>query len=172
MQALLADPSPTLIRILERLLERAGFTEVVAVSRADAAREHLEAAEEALPALFVTAWDLPDRSGPDLVRYLRSRDATATLPVLMVSGRSSRREVLQAVEAGVGAYLLHPFSDEAFLERVAALLPGPENAAVEASGKDAGQREPRADAGSVTETEAAADREDGDFEEEEERKAA
>ena len=54
--------------------------------------------------------------GLDLVRALRA--AGRTLPILMVTTRSNRDDILQAVEAGVTGYLHKPFTPQSVREKV------------------------------------------------------
>ncbi|MDR9426165.1 MAG: response regulator, partial [Marinobacter sp.] len=74
--------------------------------------------------LVITDWNLPDGSGLELVRRLRSQDGD--LPIVMVSGRSDRDSVLKAAHYGISGYITKPFSVEMVHERLAALIePGP-----------------------------------------------
>ncbi len=78
--------------------------------------------------LVITDWNLPDGSGLDLVRVIRSRDAD--LPIMMVSGRSDRDSVLKAAHFGISGYITKPFSVELVHRRLAELMskPGLESA--------------------------------------------
>lgn len=74
--------------------------------------------------LVITDWNLPDGSGLELVRSIRSRDGD--LPVVMVSGRSDRDSVLKAAHYRISGYITKPFSVEMVHERLASLIePGP-----------------------------------------------
>ena len=63
---------------------------------------------------------LPGRSGYDVVRALRAggRDT----PVLMLTARDAKEDIVRGLEAGADDYLTKPFSFEEFLARVRALL--------------------------------------------------
>jgi DNA-binding response OmpR family regulator len=63
---------------------------------------------------------LPGRSGYDVVRALRS--AGRTTPVLMLTARDAKDDIVRGLDAGADDYLTKPFSFEEFLARVRALL--------------------------------------------------
>jgi len=68
----------------------------------------------------VLDWMLPDRSGPDLCRMMRSQgDAT---PVLMLTARGDVEDRVAGLDAGADDYLKKPFAAAELKARVKALL--------------------------------------------------
>ena len=63
---------------------------------------------------------LPGRTGYEVVRALRSSGRDT--PVLMLTARDAKEDVVRGLEAGADDYLTKPFSFEEFLARVRALL--------------------------------------------------
>lgn len=74
--------------------------------------------------LIITDWNLPDGSGLELVRRVRSVDEK--LPIVMVSARSDRDSVLKAAHYGISGYITKPFSVEMVHERLTELIGSPE----------------------------------------------
>jgi PAS domain S-box-containing protein len=74
------------------------------------------------PDALLLDWILPDISGLDLCRFLRSNAATASLPVLVVSVRGEMVDVLEGLTAGADDYLVKPFHSAELLARVTALV--------------------------------------------------
>jgi DNA-binding response OmpR family regulator len=70
--------------------------------------------------LVIADWNLPDGSGLDLVKKVRSSDRE--VPVVMVSGRSDRESVLQAAHYGIDGYITKPFNVQLLHERLSKLL--------------------------------------------------
>jgi DNA-binding response OmpR family regulator len=68
---------------------------------------------------------LPRESGFDLVEYVRANEATAWIPILVMSERHSPEDMAQAEHVGANAYLKKPFSRERLEKYVTALLDGP-----------------------------------------------
>jgi len=118
VRCLLADGSATTRRILRNVLRDLGVTEIAEASRGD---EALELAGEGFH-LVIVGLSLPGLEGLDLVRRLRERSETATVPVLVIAARGTRSDVLRAREAGASGFVIRPFTPEALRPRLEALL--------------------------------------------------
>jgi two-component system OmpR family response regulator len=86
--------------------------------------------EEGLMKVLVDPYDLvildvmlPGRSGFEIVRELRAREET--VPVLMLTARDAREDVVTGLDAGADDYLTKPFGLDELLARVRALLRRP-----------------------------------------------
>lgn len=123
MRCLAVDPSAVQRRILAQVLTAAGWSEVALAADAGEALELLARAGADPFHLLLTEWDLPGRSGPDLIREIRAAGSWNGLPVLVIASRGARADVLAAREAGADAYLLKPVSPEGLVARVRALVP-------------------------------------------------
>jgi PAS domain S-box-containing protein len=67
--------------------------------------------------------NLPDMSGFDIVRKLRSEPATALLPVIHVSAASVQTgDIITGLDAGADAYLIHPVDPDVLLATLRTLL--------------------------------------------------
>jgi len=112
MKYLVVDDSPTMRRILVNTLQSLECTEVAEAENGLVALGQLEDGIECV----LTDWTMPVMGGLDFVRELRA--AGHTMPVLMVTTRSQKDEILQAVEAGVNGYLLKPFTVQSLKEKL------------------------------------------------------
>lgn len=63
---------------------------------------------------------LPGRTGFEVVRELRSREST--VPVLMLTARDDRQDIVMGLDAGADDYLTKPFGLDELLARIRALL--------------------------------------------------
>lgn len=70
--------------------------------------------------LILLDWNLPDGSGVELLRAIRS--LKDTISIIMLSGRESIDERVEALDAGADDYLCKPYSNIELLARVRALL--------------------------------------------------
>jgi two-component system chemotaxis response regulator CheY len=61
---------------------------------------------------------MPNMGGLDLVKSLRGNPKTAKTPILMVTTRSVKEDILQALEAGVNSYILKPFTPQVLKEKL------------------------------------------------------
>ncbi|CAN5545171.1 response regulator transcription factor [soil metagenome] len=70
--------------------------------------------------IVVLDWDLPGRSGIELVTELRTRGSNA--PILMITGKTSVAEKTVGLDTGADDYLTKPFNIQEFGARIRALL--------------------------------------------------
>lgn len=123
MKFLVVDDSATMRRIVVNSLQRIGFSECV---EAGDGREALEKYDPAAVDFVITDWNMPNMSGTDLAKALRARtDAGRTVPILMVTARSVKEDILTAMEAGVNNYIVKPFTPQVLKEKIDALLTAP-----------------------------------------------
>ena len=77
---------------------------------------------ESAPDLVLLDWMLPGVSGIEICRRLRARDATRTLPIIMVTARREEAERVRGLAIGADDYVVKPFSVPELMARVRALL--------------------------------------------------
>jgi CheY-like chemotaxis protein len=92
---LVVEDEPALALLLAFNLEAEGFV-VDRVERGDEAEVRLQ---EASPDLVLLDWMLPGVSGLELCRRLRAREATRTLPVIMLTARGEEAERVRGLGA-------------------------------------------------------------------------
>jgi two-component system phosphate regulon response regulator PhoB len=115
---LVVEDEPDLALLLAYNLEAEGYV-AENVERGDEAE--LRLAEDP-PDLVILDWMLPGLSGIEICRRLRSREATRTLPVIMVTGRGEEAERVRGLSVGADDYVVKPFSVPELMARVHALL--------------------------------------------------
>jgi CheY-like chemotaxis protein len=103
---LVVDDEPDILRVLERILFRAGYRTVSAADGSDA----LELARADRPDLILTDHDMPRLTGLELCRAIRLDAELQGTPVVVLSGRllPSDPDVL---ETGPSAMLAKPFTN-------------------------------------------------------------
>jgi two-component system phosphate regulon response regulator PhoB len=77
---------------------------------------------EAVPDLVILDWMLPGVSGLEICRRLRAREATKTLPVIILTARGEEAERVRGLSIGADDYVVKPFSVPELMARVRALL--------------------------------------------------
>jgi PAS domain S-box-containing protein len=104
--------------VVSRLLRRAGYV----VAEASTGREALAAARKK-PSLIVLDVKLPDLSGLDVCRILKSDPLTAGIPVLQTSATfTSAERRVQGLDSGADGYLAQPIEAPELLATVRALI--------------------------------------------------
>lgn len=99
-------------------LEREGY----AVTTFSNGHEGLLAVQHGRFDFLTLDLNLPDLDGFTICRELRRHPATAKLPILMLTARTSEADRIMGLELGADDYLLKPFSVRELLARVAAIL--------------------------------------------------
>ena len=83
----------------------------------------LDLALDRRPAVILLDLHMPDMSGEEFLRRLRTEATTASIPVIVVSGDTNHEHVAAARAAGANAYLTKPYSIAELLNAIDALLP-------------------------------------------------
>src|SRR5690606_25867919 len=94
---LVVEDEPAIRDLLSVNLRHGGYRPIQA-SDAGSARRQIDAE---LPDLVLLDWMLPDESGTELARQLRSDERTRSLPIIMLTARSEEGDRLNGFDAGV-----------------------------------------------------------------------
>jgi len=117
---LLADESPFFLTI-ERQFLRKSLVEIVEARTAAAAQEAIRARP---PQLIYMSFDLPDRSGAEVCRELKSDRKLRTIPLVLVCNEQRAEDQERCREAGCDAVLTKPLDRHRFLEIGRSFLSG------------------------------------------------
>ncbi len=109
------DDESSVQDVVRGYLERDGYLVYVAGN----GREGLALAERTKPGLVVLDLMLPDVSGEDICRDIRSR---SDIPILMLTAKASEDERVGGLALGADDYLVKPFSPRELVARVRAIL--------------------------------------------------
>lgn len=106
-------------KIIANTLKKIGCEDIV---EAGNGAEGLQQVGNGAIDFVVTDWNMPVMNGLEFVRELRGLQASATLPVLMVTTNAESSDIAGAKEAGVNDYVVKPFTAETLKEKMTALL--------------------------------------------------
>lgn len=115
---LIVEDDVAIARLMEIHLKRAGLSSLT-IHNGDAAVAELR---EAAFRLVILDRMLPGMRGMEILRWIRKNEATATLPVLMVTAIGDTDEKVRGLEEGADDYLSKPFEPEELMARVKSLL--------------------------------------------------
>ena len=116
---LVVDDSPTMRRIVIYALKNIGYTDIV----------EAEDGKDALAKLYaeridfiITDWNMPNMGGLELTKAVRSDPNFANIPILMVTTRAMKEDVLEALQARVNNYIVKPFTPQILKEKIEQIL--------------------------------------------------
>jgi two-component system phosphate regulon response regulator PhoB len=115
---LVVDDEPDLLELVRLSLVEAGHS----VTTAASGQEAIEALRRSTPDLLVLDLMLPDMSGTEVCRHLRSRPELDGVLVLMLTAKSEEVDRVVGFELGADDYVTKPFSPRELALRVRALL--------------------------------------------------
>ncbi|TFH64414.1 MAG: response regulator [Candidatus Zixiibacteriota bacterium] len=119
MKILAVDDSPTMRRIIVNTLKRAGYEDVTEASDGKDALAKMKVEQFNL---VITDWNMPEMDGITFVSQIRSQDEFKDMPVLMVTTRSVKEDIIEAMKAGVNNYIVKPFTPETLGEKIGQVL--------------------------------------------------
>ncbi len=116
---LAVDDSATMRRIIVNTLQRAGYRSVI---EAENGKDALAKLQNEKVDFVITDWDMPEMDGLTFVTQVRKSDTMKKLPILMVTTRSVREDIVDALRAGVNSYIVKPFTPDTLKEKIDQVL--------------------------------------------------
>ena len=115
MKFLVVDDSQTMRRIVNNALKGIGYDDII----------EAEDGKDALAKLYVekidfviTDWNMPNMSGLEFTKAVRDDDQFLNLPILMVTTRGMKEDVMEALQARVNNYVVKPFTPQVLKEKI------------------------------------------------------
>ncbi len=116
LKFLIVDDSLTMRRIVANTLKNIGyenFTEAV-----DGRDALIKLASDKSINFVITDWNMPVLSGLELIKAIRNDETMANLPVLMVTTRGVKEDIIDALKAKVSNYVVKPFTPAVLKEKI------------------------------------------------------
>jgi len=115
---LVVEDDPDQLEVVRFTLKNAGFAIGTATNGIDA----LKKAQTVSPDLIILDVMMPELDGFAVCETLRGNPATASIPVLMLTGLCSHISRLVGYESGATDYVIKPFDSEQLVSKVEKLL--------------------------------------------------
>ena len=117
-RVLIVEDEAPLAELLRYNLEAEGFS----VAHAESGEEAEIMVAEERPDLVLLDWMLPQVSGIELCRRLRTKPETRTIPIVMLTARGEEGDRIRGLSTGADDYVVKPFSLPELMARVKAIL--------------------------------------------------
>ena len=115
--ALIADDEPDMLHFLRSELQH-DYDLIEATDGAQA----LEKTEMFMPDVVLLDMMMPEMDGLDVCRALRAREATAGIPVILLTARADEETKYDALQIGANDFLAKPFSATELIARIKNLV--------------------------------------------------
>jgi type II secretory ATPase GspE/PulE/Tfp pilus assembly ATPase PilB-like protein len=117
-KVLLVDDEDSLRKVMKDLLERDGYL----VTEARDGVQALDQVDRVGPDIIVLDLNLPGLDGYGVLSHLRSRPATASIPVIVLTAKGDEDNEVRVFELGADDFLTKPFRARALSARLEAVL--------------------------------------------------
>lgn len=115
---LIVDDEAPIREMIAVALEMADYH----VLEADNAQDAHSMVVDHQPDLLLLDWMMPGTSGIELARRLKREEATAEIPIIMLTAKGEEDNKIQGLEAGADDYITKPFSPRELVARLKAVL--------------------------------------------------
>ncbi|MFA5976410.1 MAG: response regulator [Elusimicrobiota bacterium] len=119
MKVLVAEDDPDIQVILRMVLTRLGKCDVSITFQGD---QVIPRVKEVQPDLILLDVMLPEMSGYDICKILKSDKTTRDIPVIFLTARSVPAEIQQALALGATGYLAKPFDPMTLIQQINTIL--------------------------------------------------
>lgn len=105
MNIMLAEDSGTMRGVIRTMLNRLGEQNVPEASNGREAWEQMHGEQFDL---LLTDWNIPQMSGLELLQKVRQDSRMTDLPVIMLTSRNSKEDIVSALRQGINGYIIKP----------------------------------------------------------------
>jgi len=117
---LVVDDMLTMRKLVSKVLKELSFTDITEAADGILAWEAIEKANPPF-GLVVSDWNMPNCTGLDLLKRVRSSSTHGKLPFILVTAEAEQHQVVEAVKAGVSNYVIKPFTADALKGKIEAV---------------------------------------------------
>ena len=114
MKVLIVDDDLIMIHILQSYLEQEGYE----VSSTENGKEALRLLEQQHFSLIITDWLMPEMDGLELTRTVRILNNKHYTYIILLSGKSHKEEIIQALDAGADDFISKPIDFDELRSRL------------------------------------------------------
>ena len=113
---LVLEDTQTMREAVVQQLKKMGF--VGNIFEAEKVSEAQEIMNSEKIDFIVSDWNLPDGTGFEFLKDIRSKTQFEDIPFLMVTTENGIKEVIDAIKEGASNYLIKPWEEVSFIEKL------------------------------------------------------
>ena len=119
MRFLIVEDVPIMRRVIANALRTIGYSEYL---EAEDGSEALNLLEKEKIDFVITDWLMPIMDGLELARQIRMNQALRDLPIIMLTTKGNKSDVVQALDANINDYIVKPFKAQTLEEKIDEIL--------------------------------------------------
>lgn len=121
---LIVDDMTIMRKLVIKMLVQMEFTNIVEANDGDVAWPMIESAHaEGVPFQFIISdWNMPELSGIELLKLIRTSAHSSQLPFLMITAETDKENLVLAVKEGVSDFIPKPFTVEVLQEKMSKIF--------------------------------------------------
>lgn len=119
---LIVSNQSVLNNAIKHTLHSLGFHQIQIATSATGALEQIRQTQTHI---IISDWNLPDRSGLELLKAVRAHPLYHAIAFMLITSQTSRQQVVTALQEGVNDLLVKPFSSKTLRDKVERILHNP-----------------------------------------------
>lgn len=120
LKFLVVDDSVTMRRIVANSLKNLGYENLVEAVDGKDALTKLTSDDQIN--FVITDWNMPVMTGLEMTKAIRGDEKYIKLPILMVTTRGIKEDIVEALQAKVNNYIVKPFTPQILKEKIDQIL--------------------------------------------------
>jgi len=114
MRVLIVEDSKVIRKMIFEILSSAGYDDILEAENGIEALALLDIEVE----LILTDFNMPGMDGLTFIKEVQKNPVYAKIPIIMITTRGAKSEVVEAVKQGVKGYIVKPFDKTTLLNKV------------------------------------------------------
>ena len=115
MKILVVDDFAEMRRVIKGSLKKMGFKYIMEAKDGEVA---LNILKKDRAGLILADWNMPKMNGLELLKAVRQDESLKDIPFIMVAAAGQKRNIMEAVKAGVSNYIVKPFTPQTLNEKI------------------------------------------------------
>jgi two-component system chemotaxis response regulator CheY len=119
LEVLLVDDLSNMRRLLKNIIKSLGFK---TIHEATDGKEGLAVLDEQDIGLIISDWNMPNMTGIEFLKRVRSSEKHKSTPFLMVTAEATRENIIEAIGAGASNYVVKPVQADVLEAKLRSIL--------------------------------------------------
>lgn len=124
IKILIAEDDMMMLKLLRDMLSAIGFSDITSVNNGQKALQHLRYSEVDI---LIADWAMHPMDGLTLTKRIREEveGTNRYVPIVMLTGKGEKQDVMTARDAGVTEYIVKPFNANTLYKRIESVIENP-----------------------------------------------